>query len=163
MRPTIWLVSAALALGSVAVAAGCTPPSLTDRLADAAINMNQATRFGRMDIALEHVGPKARDEFAKHHIEWGRTTRIVDVELVGMSMAEKDKAEVYLTVSWQRVNEGELRVTHVTQRWANEKGTWLMEGEERKAGDAGLLGDRVAEVPAPKRPTHFPTHVIGGN
>lgn len=161
MRPTTWLVSAALALGSVA--AGCTPPSLTDRLADAAINMNQATRFGRMDIALEHVGPKARDEFAKHHVEWGRTTRIVDVELVGMSMAEKDKAEVYLTVSWQRINEGDLRVTHVTQRWTNEKGTWLMASEERKAGDAGLLGDRVTEAPAPKRPTHFPTHVIGGN
>jgi hypothetical protein len=156
-------VSAALTLGSIGAVVGCTPPSLTDRLADAAINMNQATRFGRMDIALEHVGPKARDEFAKQHVDWGRTTRIVDVELVGMSMAEKDKAEVYLTVSWQRVNEGDLRVTHVTQHWANEKGTWLMANEERKAGDAGLLGDRVIEIPAPKRPTQFPTRVIQGN
>lgn len=163
VRSSIWLLLAALTLGSVGAAAGCTPPSLTDRLTDAAINMNQATRFGRMDIALEHVGPKARDEFAKHHVDWGRTTRIVDLELVGMSMPEKDHAEVYLTVSWQRANEGDLRVTHVTQHWKNDRGTWLMTSEERKAGDPGLLGERVTPEPAPTRPSQFPTRVIHGN
>jgi hypothetical protein len=166
VRFTIWLALTALTLGSVGAVVGCTPPSLTDRLADAAINMNQATRFGRMDIALEHVGPKARDEFAKHHVEWGRATRIVDVELVGMSMAEKDQAEVYLTVSWQPTNAGDLRVTHITQRWKNDKGTWLMAHEERKAGDVGLLGERVVQEAAAapqRRPAQFPTHVIQGN
>jgi hypothetical protein len=160
------LRSALFALVTSLAAAGCfAPPNLTDKLADAAINMNQATRFGRMDVALEHIGAKSRDEFAKHHVDWGRGTRIVDVELAGMNMVEKDQADVFLTVSWQRADEGDLRVTYLSQRWKNEKGSWLLQDERRKSGDIGLFGEPmpIREAPADAGHAQFPTRVIRGD
>jgi hypothetical protein len=150
----------ALALGL----AGCfSPPNLTEKLADAAIDMNQATRFGRMDVALEHIGATARDDFARHHQDWGRGTRIVDVELAGMNVVEKDEANVFLTVSWQRADEGDLRVTYVTQRWKNAKGSWLMQDERRKGGDIGLFGEPMPIPPPSDGHAQFPTRVIRGD
>src|SRR5262249_23532535 len=102
-----------LALFGTTSFAGCTPPNLTERLTDASYNLNQATRFGRMDVALENVTAKARDEFAKQHASWGRGLRVDDVEMTGLSMTAINEADVFVSVSWQRADESTLRVTHL--------------------------------------------------
>jgi hypothetical protein len=151
----------ALALAALALlAAACMSPTTpTQRLADSAMEMNTATRFGRMDVALEHVAAEARPEFFKKHAAWGRAVRIVDVELAGMSLVGKDEADVFLSVSWQRASEAELRLTHVAQRWRDDRG-WRVMSEERKAGDYGLLGEATVVMEPAPGDSQFKTRVI---
>jgi hypothetical protein len=134
-----------LALASAAclaaALAGCVaPPNSAQRLNDAAYDLNTATRFGRMDIASEHVAALVRDEFARRHAEWGRSVRIVDLEFTGASIT-KEGADVLVTVTWQRPSDPVVRVTSITQRWSETRGTWSLMAEEEK-GDPGLLVDR---------------------
>lgn len=123
--------------------AGCLPPvSPQQLLADSAYDMNVATRFGRMDVAMDYVGEGARDDFTREHAEWGRDLRVVDVELLNLDMAAKDQANVVLSVLWQRLDEAQIRTTQLTQSWSDGRGGWRMISEKRSGGDRGLLGDR---------------------
>jgi hypothetical protein len=125
-----------------AALAGCiAPPNSATRLNDAAYELNTAARFGRMDIAAEHVGALSREEFVRRHAEWGRTVRIVDLEYGGASIT-KEGADVLVTVTWQRPSDPIIRVTSITQRWSETRGTWTLTAEEEK-GDPGLLVERA--------------------
>jgi hypothetical protein len=150
-----------IALAAITSAAlGCMAPTTpAQRLAEAASDMNTATRFGRMDVALELVGAKARDEFARQHAAWGVGVRVVDVELHGMNLVGDDNADVFLSVSWQRSDEAQMRLTHVSQRWKDDRG-WRLEREERKAGDFGLLGEKTVVLEPARSTARFPTRVI---
>jgi len=122
--------------------AGCFAPlSSAQRLTDAAIDMNTATRFGRMDIALERVGPKARADFARRHAAWGASVRIVELDFSGYDLVERDQAEVVLNVTWLRQDEATIRLTRVAQHWRDDRGQWQLVDEKRKDGDVGLLGE----------------------
>jgi hypothetical protein len=141
---------ALLALG-IAAPLGCVPPvSPGQLLADSAYDMNTATRFGRMDVALEHVGPAAQEDFTKRHEGWGRDKRIVDVELTGLRMRASDEADVTVSVMWQRPDEAHVRFTQLAQRWQDGRGGWRMTSEELSGGDVGLLGERAGSA-APQR------------
>jgi len=133
------LVTAALALAT----GGCiSPPTAADRLTDAAYEMNMATRFGRMDVAMSFVGEKARKQFMNSHSGWGRGIRISDLEFAGLDMPGKDEATVLVHVSWQRIDESTLRTTSIKQKWRDmEKGGWLIVDEIRVGGEPGLLGE----------------------
>jgi len=118
---------------------GCIPPANpTQRLSDAAYDMNTASRFGRMDVAMEHVSGEARAEFARSHAEWGRHVRVVDVELSGMTLKTRTEAEVVVVVTWQKIDEADVRVTNLVQRFRDVRGSFLLVSEEEK-GDQGLL------------------------
>ncbi|WP_437315965.1 hypothetical protein [Sorangium sp. So ce385] len=135
---------------SLALLAGCgIAPSNSQRLTEAALEMNTAARFGRMDVALERVGSTAREDFMRRHADWGARLRVVDVEFGGFEMTQRDEAEVYLDVLWLRHDEATVRTTRIAQRWRDERGHWELVGEERKDGDAGLLG----EPPPKEKPT----------
>jgi hypothetical protein len=133
--------------------AGClAPPSAAQRLTESAIDMNTAARFGRMDIASEHVGAKGRADFARKHAAWGGSVRIVDLDFGGFEIVKGDQADVYIDVTWLRPDETSVRVTRVAQRWQDDRGTWRLISESRKAGDVGLLGE-----PPPKEKPAAPT------
>lgn len=143
---------------------GCwNPGSPSHRLAESAYDMNTATRFGRMDVALEHVGSQAREAFAKKHSGWGKSVRIVDLEFGGMTLKTKgSEAEVFVTVTWQRLDEADVRVTNVAQRWTDVRGTWSLMSEEEKSGDSGLLAEAGRAIDPPAAPVRasYRTRVI---
>ncbi|WP_438016406.1 hypothetical protein WMF18_37175 [Sorangium sp. So ce315] len=130
-----------LALSLLALASCGIAPSNAQRLTDAAIEMNTAARFGRMDIALESVGASARQDFMNRHAGWGTRLRVVDVEFGGFEMVQRDEAEVYVDVLWLRNDEATVRTTRIVQRWRDARGHWELMSEERKDGDDGLLGE----------------------
>jgi len=136
---------------------GMTP---VQRVQDAANDYATAVRFGRMDIAAGQVGKEAHGTFVRQHAAWGSTLRVLDCELLALRLPEKDRAEVMVSVSWQRVDEAETRVTQVAQRWKDDGAGWRLESEERSRGDVGLLGEPVTLVPAPAGPTQFRTITI---
>jgi hypothetical protein len=140
-------VSLALFLG------GClgnfTP---VQRVQDAANDLSTATRFGRMDIAMERVSKAGRDQFNVRHAGWGSSLRIVDCDILGLRLRDKEHADVMLGVNWQRIDDSEMRSTQIAQHWTDHHGAWLLETEERSSGDVGLLGEPTTVVrPTPSR------------
>ena len=124
---------------------GCLlPPTSAQRLAESAYNFNMATRFGRTDIALEHVKASSREDIGRKHRAWGRDVRIDDSEVDTFSMRKDGDADVVITVSWHRVNDTTMRETELAQRWTDERGTWWLLREEERAGDHGVLPEATA-------------------
>src|SRR5262245_39923819 len=78
------------------------------RAQDAANDFRTATRFGRMDVALERVSQEEREQFLRRHAAWGTSVRIVDCEILGVRLIRKDHAEVMTSVSWHRVDESKM-------------------------------------------------------
>jgi len=135
--------------------------SRVGKLQEAAQNMNMATRFGRMDVATEHVAAKEMEDFARRHANWGGTVRIADLEYRGMRFVHEKKAIVAVAVAWQRLDEQELRVTELAQVWDYDQGKWKLVDETRTAGDVGLLGEPTVYMrPERRENVHFPSVTI---
>ena len=144
--------------------AGCPmPPSPAARMQEAAIELNTNVRFGRMELAIEHVAPKERDEFISHRKAWGSILQLADYEMVGARMKDEDNAEVSVKYAWYRPEEGDLHTTVVRQRWKDTKGSWLLVAEARIDGDLGLFGEAVPPPPQRSRENvQFPTVQFSG-
>jgi len=157
MRPLRLLV----ALLALASASACImPPPASERASDAARELNLAARFGRMDVATERTSVATRQQFLARHAEWGKSVRIVDVELAGLQMSDTFHALVYVDISWVHVDEGNLRVTRLAQTWQDEGKGWQMVRERRVTGDLGLFGERVARNDEPHPDVHFASKTI---
>ena len=133
------------------------------KLDEAVQETAMASRFGRHDVAMEHVAGASRTGFIKRHKLWGTDVRIVDVEIGGVEKSGSKEAVVLVGFSWFRPNEGTLRATVVRQTWKNDDGTgpWFLVEEERASGDVGLLGEPPVTVLAPpKEKAQFETTVI---
>jgi hypothetical protein len=149
------------ALALLGTLTGCMAPmSPVQRMQDAANDLTIATRFGRMDVALERVSQASREEFLRKHAGWGSAIRIADCDLSSLRLLDRDHATVTLTVSWQRIDESELRGTQIAQKWKDHRGRWLLESEERLAGDIGLLGEPTTLVRAAPSRTQFQSIII---
>ncbi len=128
------------------------------RAQQAAQELNLDARFGRTEMAMDHVAPTARDEFAAHHRAWGAAVRVADVELAGMRPHGERSVEIIVRVSWYRPDQPELRTTTLKQKWLDKDG-WQLVEEQRLEGDVGLLGESVVyETPREAAaPAQFPT------
>lgn len=155
------LIFGALAMPLVACAAAARTPGA--QLIDSANDLNNATRFGRMDVALEQTAPVARDTFMERHQAWGNEIRVVDVVVTSAQIIDEERAEVLVQIAWTRMSEGLLRSTSLRQSWRNPKsGGWQLEREQRIGGDAGLFGEPLPAVAlAPARDTHFKSRSLG--
>lgn len=145
------------------VAACWTPASAQQRLSESANEMNSATRWGRMDVAIDLVGEKSRETFSKVHARWGRSLRIIDLEFDGLNLLKDGKeAEVIVNVSWQKLDDPDVRITSIAQRWADLRGKWSLLSEEEKGGDGGLLDEetKAKKEPPPAERSRFQTRVI---
>lgn len=159
MRMRLCLVLASTALLFGCPLAGQSKPA---RAQEAAQELNLNARFGRMELAAEHVSPKARATFFDRRKTWGGTVRIADWELAGLRL-EGEEAETTVRIAWYRANEGDLKVTTLKQKWHDFKGDWKLTDEMRIDGEVGLLGEAPppSTDQAPKR-TQFPTIRLGG-
>lgn len=113
---------------------------------------------------MEVVAPAEREAFAMRHRAWGGRVRITDSELAGLRLVGKEDALVSVRVAWTYVDQNELRVTIVRQRWHDDKGDWRLVGEERAEGDLGLLADApppASNASEPMRHAQFPTIRLG--
>lgn len=148
-----WLLASSLA---------CIPPQAPSQaVSDVARDLNLATRFGRMDVALEHTSSEHQSAFLEKRASWGTQIRVVDVELSQLKLSSTEAAEVFVDVAWVRMNEGTLRSTRLRQHWENPGGGWKLSREERVAGDVGLLGESVVVLqPEGRRDVHFPVKTI---
>jgi hypothetical protein len=137
--------------------------SSAGRAQEAAQELNLNVRFGRTELVMERIAAKERERYLEHHKGWGGAIRVADSELGGLHMTSDHDAEVSVRVAWYRPEEQDLHSTLLRQKWHDQKGTWVLVGEERTDGDIGLLGEPIVrEAPdAPRPPTYLPTIRIG--
>lgn len=132
----------------VAALGGCfANRSSTDRLLDAAHEHNGAVRFGRMDIALDHVSASTKSKWLERRAAWKNGVRIIDVELEGMQMRTNSEANVQVRVAWQRIDEADMRSTELMQTWRSSDGPWQLVGEDCTGGDKTLLDEPDKDKP----------------
>ncbi len=161
--------TAVLALFSSLVLLGCPlgHQSGPARAQEAATELNVNTRFGRMELAAEHVAPAAREAFLTRRKAWGGNVRVADYELAGFAMKGDSDAEMLVKVAWYRVDQGDLRVTTLKQKWHDFRGDWRLVDESRADGDVGLIGEPVpapaaeARGKAASKSAQFPTIRLG--
>jgi hypothetical protein len=142
-KPALVRALGRLALGIVlglALGACMGAQSPVQRLTDSAYDLNMATRFGRMDVAMPYVLPDAQIEFARRHAGWGSTLRILDLDLVSIRSLGPDTVAVDLDVTWHPVAEMTIRQSQITQRWKMERDDWRLVDEARVSGEPGLFG-----------------------
>jgi|HubBroStandDraft_5_1064220.scaffolds.fasta_scaffold349257_1 hypothetical protein len=151
------------ALLAFAGTACALPPGPVASAQEAAQELNLDARFGRSEIAMDHVAPRARDAFSAHHRGWGTTVRIADLDLAGARAHGDHDVDILVRVAWYRLEEQDLHTTTVKQGW-NDKNGWQLVDETRIDGDVGLLGETVVfESPAvvDRAPAQFPTVRLG--
>lgn len=162
--------SHALAFALAVSLTGCAlaGQSKPARAQETALEMNMNARFGRMEIAVEHVAPQNRESFMTKRRAWGSSIRIADYDMTGLAMKGEDDCETTVRVAWYRAAENDLRTTTIKQKWHEYKGDWKLTDETRLEGEAGLLGEPApAPVPgqatasAAARRAQFPTVVLG--
>jgi len=133
---------------------------------EAAMEVNLNARFGRMELASEHVAPQGRPAFFGHRKVWGSRVRIVDSELIGVRFEKDDsEAEAQVRIAWQPVDDGDMRITTVKQTFKDMSRGWFLVSEERADGDVGLFGEKPeapkdAPVQVPRK-TKFDTIRLG--
>src|SRR5688572_2605241 len=96
------------------------------RAQEAANELAVNTRFGRMEMAAEHVSPKAREQFFERRRSWGSKIRVADYEMLGLKMTGESDAEVYLKIAWYQINSNDLHVTTLKQKWHDFKGSFQL-------------------------------------
>lgn len=139
--------------------------SSSQRLSDAARDLNVATRFGRLDVAAEHAEQSTRAQFLERRALWGTAIRIADVEVTGIKVKDREHAEVLVQLAWLHIRENLLHSTVLRQHWENpEQKGWVLTREEHASGGEGLFGSTEGDRPQPSkaRPdVHFPSKTLG--
>jgi hypothetical protein len=143
MRTTVW--SGVLALGlSACTLANMTPQA---RFSDAANTLNDASRWGQVDLALLHVSPRYVERFTDRHREWGEALSIAEVDLVRMQIApDRKTATSEISLSWFDDGGVMIRTSTITQKWETEGGKFKLVDEAVRRGDP-----RVFSEPTPSK------------
>lgn len=162
-QPEAWNPKPLGCLLLLLTACGALPPTGLQRGQQTAQDFNMDARFGRNELVMNRVAPAEREEYALHHKAWGSGVRVADVELVGIKPHGDADFDVFLRVSWYRMEEQDLKSTTLKQSWHQKTDDWLLASEQRLEGDLGLLGETVVvEQPAgPRAPAQYPTIRLG--
>ena len=164
MRRVLFAVAISLSCFSML---GCPmPPSNAARMQEAATDFNTYVRFGRNELAVESVLPDSREAFVKRRKAWGKELTLADYELVSAKMVDEDNADVCIKYDWYHVDDNDLHVTTIKQKWKKLHGDWKLSSESKYEGDEGIFGDegaprRTAGDPQAPRSVQFPTVRFG--
>jgi hypothetical protein len=102
--------------------------------------MNEAARWGRIDLAAQYVGPAYRQRFFSSHSTWGQRIQIADLDVVRLDIDSKKKsATASVAISWYGLDQMTLRQSVVRQRWKLLEGQYILDGEDVVDGEPSLL------------------------
>ncbi len=129
---------------SLLLLAGCTLSNLSPqaRFTESAYRLNDAARWGQVDVAAEEVSPNYRPRFLERRKYWGERVQIAEVETVYLHITpDKEGAVSEISLSWTDAAGVMLRKSFVTQRWASKRGNFKLVDEAVKKGDPGVFAE----------------------
>ena len=144
---------AVLSLLSIVIAAsqsGCMFQSLTPirQLTDQVRDLNDETRWARVDLAAQRVHPEYRADFLLRHRLWGHDVQIADTEATNIQISEDDEtATATVSVSWYDQRTMLVFSSVIAQTYRKTDTGYMLNGERIVSGDLRLLEDpdEVAE------------------
>ncbi|MDA0629577.1 hypothetical protein PCS76_22460, partial [Acinetobacter baumannii] len=74
------------------------------RFSDQVHDLNEAARWGRLDLAIQSVVPAHRASFRAQHARWARDYRVADVDVSGLDMQLPD-GSLGSTVAYSWIDE----------------------------------------------------------
>jgi hypothetical protein len=128
----------ALRLALLLCSAGCTLTHLTPqaRFQESAYTLNDAARWGNVDLAMRHVSPKYLALFAERHQGWGETISIAEVDLTRMKLADdKQSAMSEISLSWYDEGGVTIHSSVIQQKWEVVRGKFQLVDEAIRRGD----------------------------
>lgn len=131
---------------------GCTLSNLTPqaRFSESVYTLNDAARWGQVDLAARSVSPKYKPRFEARRVAWGEGVSVAEVELLYQALAEdKESAVSEVSISWTDASGVNLHKSVLTQTWANEHGNFRLVDEKLKKGDPGLFAADSTTPTAP--------------
>lgn len=149
MRTALWFLVASWCLG------GCLTNNInpSQKLNERVQEYSDATRWNRMDLAVQIVTPRYRNAFMRSHSAWGRTVEVADSEVIHIQIApDGNTATSTLAYSWYDLSAMTLARTVVRQQW-NIRNGYQVTGEEFIEGSPDLLPIPHAADPEPEAPT----------
>jgi len=121
--------------------AGCLSDtnSASDRLGDAVYGLVNAVRWGRADLATDHVDAGFRTRFVAAHAAWGDRITVADCDVENLEISRDEKhATSIVVVSWYGP-EQDLRLSRVRQEWKAIDRMYVLTRETVVSGDVALL------------------------
>lgn len=116
------------------------------RFSDAAHTLNDAARWGRVDIASQYVAPEYLERFRSRRTGWGREVSIADADLTAMQLAsDHDSAVTEVSLSWYDAHGVSLRNSVILQKWEARRGTFKLIDESIQSGDPRIFADEQTE------------------
>lgn len=148
MRTPHFLLLAGCLLG------GCLTNNInpSQKLNERVQEYSDATRWNRMDLAVQMVTPSYREAFIRSHSAWGRSLEVADSEVIHIQIApDGNTATSTLAYSWYDLSAMTLARTVVRQQW-NIRDGYHVNAEEIMEGAPELLPvpqaeDTEAEAP----------------
>ena len=120
--------------------------STETHLRDAVEGLNDSLRWNRMDLAVERVEPRFRNEFSQRHHLWGGRIVIADSEVKHVQVAEdRSAAFSIVAVRWYARSSLVLHQTVIRQHWKRAGQGFALSSERIVNGD-----DRLLNKPEPK-------------
>lgn len=132
------------ALSALGLVWACTLSNLSPaaRFSEAAYRLNDAARWGQVELATAHVAPRYKPTFLARRREWGERISIAEVELLHLHLSDdKDSAVSELSLSWYDPAGMSLRKSFITQRWASERGQFRLVDEAVNKGDPAIFAE----------------------
>lgn len=144
MRLPRWFLAAAFVASSAAAlgSGGCMFQNLspTRMLTDQVQQLNDETRWARVDLAADRVAPAYRNTFLASRRAWGRDIQIADSELTNVALAAGDETATSLvTIAWYDLGTMEVRSSTVVQHWIKTDNGYLLDQEQVTDGDEAIL------------------------
>jgi hypothetical protein len=138
------LLACVLALATSA----CTLSNMTPkaRFSDAAYTLNDAARWGQVDLASTYVSAEYMERFVARHRFWGASVSIADAEVVRMQLADDRKsATTVVALNWYDTHGVTLRSSVIAQKWDAVRGNFKLVDESISSGDPRIFAEADAK------------------
>jgi hypothetical protein len=110
------------------------------KIADAVHNLNDQTRWGRIDDAALMVDGTYRARFLDGHRRWGTDIQLADSEVLNVQLSsDSSQASAFVNYSWYEMNDMTLHETTLQQRWKARGSNFALADEVVVRGDETLI------------------------
>jgi hypothetical protein len=113
-----------------------------DKITNAAREYNDGVRWGRLEIAAEHIPADRRQRFVERHKALEDELEIADYEMTGIELdPQKTRATAHVEYTWTLKRVGLVEKTVTDQVWELTRGVWVVASETRVRGKPLALFD----------------------
>jgi hypothetical protein len=139
-----------LAMILVLAACGAAPQS-GDTLVDSIRAYNDGVRWGRFEVAANHIPAKQRSQFVDDNDDRAKDVKITQYDVVDVAQKTERAAKVHIKMEWYSDREGTVHETHAVQTWERRGKEWMMVDETRLKGTEmpGLPEPLMTDATAP--------------